>query len=118
MKTRPIIPNAEIFDVTKQLEQFQNSTLRPIIKSLNDLLVVYFKNYMVIKKFDNLNSTAIQKDAFISTAFLKDHQFKNEIKGFIIGHFSIEEYDFYKISTKEINKRIFNIVKQRILSFQ
>ena len=118
MKTRPSIPNAEIFDATKQLEQFQNSTLRPIIKSLNDLLLVYFQNYMVMKKFDIENSTNIQKDAFITTAFLKDHPFKNEIKGFIIGHFSIEEYDFYKNYTKQINKRIFNILQQRILSFQ
>ena len=55
MKTRPVIPNAEIFDATKQQEQFQNKTLRPIIKSLNDLLRVYFQNYMVMKKFDISN---------------------------------------------------------------
>ncbi|WP_111708369.1 glyoxalase [Lutibacter citreus] len=117
MKKRPLITNAAILDNTKKLENFQNTTLRPIIKWLNDLLFVYFHNYMVLKKFDIVNSTDIQKDKFVTTIFLKDNQFKNEIKGIVIGHFTVEEYDFYKNSTKQINKRIFSIVKQRILSF-
>lgn len=118
MKTRPIIPNAAILDATKQLEQFQNITLRPIIKSLNDLLLVYFHNYMLLKRFDITNSTAIEKEKFVTTTFLKDNQFKNEIKGIVIGHFSIEEYNFYKNAAKDINKRILGIMKQRILNFQ
>ncbi len=117
MKSRPIIPNAQILDKTKELERFQNETLRPIIKSLNDLLFVYFQNYAEINKITLKNATVDQINKFITTAFLKDHQLKNELKGFVIGHLSIEEYHFYKFSTKEINKRILGIVKQRILSF-
>ena len=117
MKKRPLIPNAAIFDSTKELEQFQNETLRPIIKSLNELLLEYFLNYTILKRVDFASATAIEKDKFIGTAFLKDNQFKNELKGIVIGHFTIQEYTFYKNSSKQINKRIFNIVKQRILSF-
>lgn len=118
MKKRPSIPNVAILDSTKELEKFQNNTLRPIIKSLNDLLLGYFQNYTTLKKFDIVNATDLQKDTFITTAFLKDNQFKSEVKGLVIGHFSIEEYHFYTNSTKEINKRILGIIKQRILSFQ
>jgi len=117
MKKRPEIPNVIILDTTKGLEKFQNASLRPIIKSLNDLLRVYFQNYTVLKKIDLSNVSEVEKKKFITTSFLKDHQFKNEIKGIVMGHFSVEEYDFYKNSTKEINKRILGIVKQRILSF-
>ena len=117
MKTRPSIPNAIILDKTKQLERFQNLSLRPIIKSLNDLLFVYFQHYAVLKKNDLMNATDAEKNKFITTAFLKDHQLKNEVKGIVIGHFSVEEYVFYKNATKEINKRILGIVKQRILRF-
>ena len=117
MKIRPSIPNAMILDKTKALEKFQNESLRPIIKSLNDLLFVYFQHYDELKKTAIIKSTEEEKIKFITTAFLKDHQLKNEIKGFVIGHFSIEEYHFYKNSTKEINKRILGVVKQRILSF-
>ncbi|SNR37392.1 hypothetical protein [Lutibacter flavus] len=117
MKKRPLIPNAIIFDKTKELEKFQNESLRPIIKSLNDLLFVYFQNYAGLRKIAILKATEVERNKFITTTFLKDHQLKNEIKGFVIGHFSVEEYNFYKNSTKEINKRIIGIVKQRILSF-
>jgi len=117
MKTRPFIPNVIIFDKTKELEKFQNGTLRPIIKSLNDLFLVYFEHYAVLKKYNFMNATNAETIKFITTAFLKDHQLKSEVKGVVIGHFSIEEYHFYKKSSKEINKRILGIVKQRILSF-
>ena len=117
MKSRPLIPRAQIFDKTKELERFQNESLRPIIKSLNDLLFVYFENYVELKKIAIKSYTEEQKIKFITTAFSKDQQLKNELKGFVMGHFSVEEYVFYKNSTKEINKRILGIVKQRILSF-
>tara|TARA_R110001583_G_scaffold10179_7_gene47346 strand:- start:1535 stop:1891 length:357 start_codon:yes stop_codon:yes gene_type:complete len=117
MKTRPLIPNAIIVDKTKELEKFQNETLRPIIKLLNDLLVVYFQNYAESKKIAIINATEEEKNKFITTTFLKDNQLKNEVKGFVIGHFSVEAYNFYKNSTKEINKRILGIIRQRILSF-
>ncbi len=117
-KKRPFIPNAAVLDNTKELERFQNLTLRPIIKSLNNFLCEYFLNYTDIKKFNLRNATAVEKDKFVTTAFLKDNQFKNELKGIVMGHFTIEEFSFYKNSSKQINKRIFDIVKQRILSFQ
>ena len=117
MKTRPNISNATILERTKALERFQNESLRPIIKSLNDLLFVYFQNYAVLNKIDLINITDKEKSKLITNAFLKNHQLKNEIKGFVIGHFSVEEFNFYKNSTREINKRILAIVMQRILSF-
>jgi hypothetical protein len=117
MKVRPFISKAVILDNTKELEKFQNTSLRPIIKSLNDLLLAYFQNYCKLKKIDLFKVTDTERNTFINTAFLKDHQFKNEIKGFIIGHFSIEEYNFYKETSKESNKRMFGMLKQRILSF-
>ncbi|WP_298287961.1 glyoxalase [uncultured Lutibacter sp.] len=115
MKTRPVIPNALILDKTKDIEKFQNESLRPIIKSLNDLIVVYFQNYAKSKKIEFINLTEDQKNKFIATAFLKDQNLTSEVKGFVIGQFSVAEFNFYKIFSKEINKRILGIVKQRIL---
>ena len=117
MNKRPFIPNAVILDNTKHLEKFQNLTLRPIIKSLNGLLLNYFLHYTVLKKNDFSNASKNEKTNFITTAFLNDNQFKNEVRGIIIGHFSIEEYNFYKKYTKQLNKRITSIVKQRFLSY-
>ena len=117
MKKRPQIPQAVILSNTKGIESFQNKVIRPIIKSLSALLLDYFYNYALLKRFNIANETLVEKDKFVTTAFLKDNQFKNELKGIVIGHFTIEEYSFYKNSSKQINKRIFNIIRQRILSF-
>ncbi|UMB60721.1 glyoxalase [Lutibacter sp. A80] len=117
MNKRPFIPSAIILDTTKALEKFQNLTLRPIIKSLNDLLQGYLKNYILLKRFNIATATTIDKDKFITSAFLNDNQLKNEIKGMVIGHFSIEEFNFYIEHQKQINKRILSIVKQRVLSY-
>ena len=48
--------------------------------------------------------------------FSKDIQFRNEIKGMIIGHFTLEEFAIYKNFTKDLNKRMIAMVKERILS--
>lgn len=117
MKARPFIPKAIVFEHTKKIEKFQNECLRPIIKSLNDLLFTYFKNYAELKKIEIKDLAQQEQYAFITNAFLNDHQLKNELKAFVVGHFSVEEYHYYKNSTKEINKRIIGIIKQRILSF-
>lgn len=117
MKKRPQIPQAVILSNTKDIESFQNKVIRPIIKSLSALLLDYFYNYALLKRFNIANATLVEKDKFVTTTFLKDNQFKNELKGIVIGHFTIEEYSFYKNSSKQINKRIFNIIRQRILSF-
>ncbi|MFZ2284569.1 MAG: hypothetical protein WAV86_11900 [Lutibacter sp.] len=49
-------------------------------------------------------------------AFSKDIQFRNEVKGMIIGHFTLEEFAIYKSFIKEFNKRMITMVKESILS--
>mgnify|MGYP000952593616 CR=1 FL=1 len=63
-----------LLDTTKELEKFQNVSLRPIIKSLNDLLRVYFQNHAVLKKIDLSNVSEAEKNHFITTSFLKGQQ--------------------------------------------
>lgn len=117
MENRPFISNVIQYKSTKDLEIFQNTTVRPIVKSLNDLLFLYFENYANQKKTKISNLNNDEKEQFITASFLKDIQFKNEIKGMVVGHFSANEFLFYKNHSKEINKRIFGIIKQRILCF-
>ena len=89
---RPIIKTAVINSNMSFDEQFQNTTLRPVIKLQNDLLLDVFKNYIVKRKnvFYEL-STEKQMD-YIDHAIHKDMKFRNSIKGMIIGQFTIEEY--------------------------
>ena len=113
---RPIIKTAVINSNMSFDEQFQNATLRPVIKLQNDLLLDVFKNYIVKRKnvFYEL-STEKQID-YIDHAIHKDMKFRNSIKGMIIGQFTIEEYSKYITNSSALNKRMMNLVMQRLIN--
>lgn len=113
---RPEIPSAKIFDSMSADELFQNKTLRPIIKMQHDLLIAVFNNYIRKRKnvFYDLN---VEKQlAYIDNAIHKDMKFRNSVKGMIIGQFTTEEYELYITNSSALNKRMMNIVKERLIS--
>ena len=111
---RPEISDAQVSDHTCADEQFQNLTLRPIIKLQHDLLIAAFRNY--IQKHKNaFHEMGIEKRLnFIENSIQKDIKFRNSLKGMIIGQFSISEYDIYISNSSALNKRMMNLVKERI----
>ncbi len=116
IKLRPLISTAKIYDNMSSEEHFQNATLRPVIKSQNDLLIVVFRNY--IAKHKNVFyalSTQKQLD-YIENAIQKDMKFRNSVKGMIIGLFTVEEYELYITNSSALNKRMMNLVKERLVS--
>ena len=46
----------------------------------------------------------------------KDIKFRNSLKGIIIGQFTLEEYANYIENSSALNKRMMNIVKERLQS--
>ena len=113
-KVRPVLKNL-INSNTTDIERFQNQVIRPIIKMQNNLLTVFFKNYIRNRKieFDRLKSE--DQENKIKTILTKDINFKNVLIGSIIGHFDENEIEIYLKSTSELNKRIIQIVKQRLI---
>ena len=97
-------------------EDFQNTTLRPIIKLQHDLLVVYIKEYLINskKRFEEFSN--VKKIEILTLVFKKDNSLKTELKGIIIGHFTTDEFLIYCTNKTEFNKRILNMVRQRINS--
>ena len=55
-----------------------------------------------------------KKKLKIKSIFEKDINFKNLILGIIIGHFSVEEYLSYTQNLTEFNKRVIQIIIQRL----
>lgn len=97
-------------------EVFQNQTLRPILKLQNDLLIDVFKNYIAKYKNDFYSYTVDKKLSYIENAIQKDIKFRNSLKGMIIGLFTLEEYDVYIKASSSLNKRMMNMVIERIKS--
>ena len=112
-RERPVIEDL-IKENMSALELFQNQTLRPVIKMQHNLLMASFNTYKLKRKIDFSSITEQKKRSKIKAAFVKDINYKNLTLGFIIGVFTLEEYDYYSLNTSEINKRIIQIVIQRV----
>lgn len=105
-----------ISDQSTLEETFQNQVLRPILKLQNELILAIFQNYMQTNKI-NLQAHAIENQRIIiANSIQKDLQFNNVLKGLVIGLFTIEEYDVYIQHTTAINKRIIQLIIERIYS--
>ena len=116
LNIRPQIPSAKVYDTMSNDEAFQNITLRPIIKMQNDLFVCVFKNYISKRKNVFYDLTLPKQMAYIENAIHKDMKFRNSLKGMVIGQFTVEEYELYILNSSALNKRMMNIVKERLLS--
>ena len=95
-------------------EVFQNETLRPILKLQNDLFIEVFKNHINKTKVDFENLTVDRKMQFIENSIQKDIKFRNALKGIVIGLFSVEEYSKYIKNSSELNKRMMNMLIERL----
>ena len=113
---RPEIPSIKLNTLTSPDESFQNTTLRPVAKLQNDLLLAVFKNY--VRKHKNVfYDLSIEKRMdYIENAIHKDMKFRNSLKGIIIGQFTLDEYEIYTHNSSDLNKRMMNIVKERLKS--
>ena len=116
LSIRPQILSAKVHEGTSDEEAFQNKTLRPIIKLQHDLLIAVFRNY--IKKHKNVFLTLILEEQlkYISNAIQKDIKFRNALKGMVIGQFTVEEYELYITNSSALNKRLTNIIKERLIN--
>ncbi|MCB0459510.1 MAG: glyoxalase [Flavobacteriaceae bacterium] len=111
---RPEIPSATVTIQTSADERFQNITLRPVIKLQNDLFIEVFKNYIRKHKNAFYELSVEKKMLFVENAIQKDIKFRNSLKGMIIGQFTIEEYDMYIQNSSALNKRMMNLVIDRL----
>lgn len=113
---RPEILSATINDNMSADERFQNLVLRPVIKFQNDLLIVVFRNYIKKHKSVFYDLSLEKRIVYIGNAIQKDMKLRNSMKGMIIGQFTVEEYGIYIENSSALNKRMMNIVKERLLS--
>jgi len=113
---RPQILNARVSENMSNDEQFQNKTIRPIIKLQNELLIEVFRNYIKKRKNTFYELSLEKRILYIDNAIQKDMKFRNSLKGMIIGQFTVDEYLVYIENSSALNKRMMNIVRERLQS--
>ncbi|MBJ6368686.1 glyoxalase [Snuella sedimenti] len=113
---RPEVPEATINDSMSSDERFQNQVLRPVIKLQNDLLIEVFKNYANKHKSVFYGLKLDKRIDYIENAIQRDMKFRNSLKGIVIGQFTVEEYLIYIQNSSALNKRMMQLVKERLIN--
>lgn len=106
----------EITNQSSEEEAFQNTTLRPILKLQNDLIIAAFQFYLIQNNIPFTNYSLDKKMNVIEVAILKDIQFQNTLKGIVLGLFTLNEYTLYSKNTSGYNKRIRSMLIERLKS--
>ena len=113
LKPRPLL---SLNKANSEEEIFQNKILRPILKLQHDLIITLAQEFL---KSRNITWEKVkEKDPFqwLNINIKRDIPFKNLMIGMVIGQFNKEELVEYLSFQKEMNKRIINMMTERIIS--
>lgn len=103
-------------EVTTPEEEFQNQTLRPVLKLQNELYLSLFTNYAARQTADFNSLSEGKKNIFIEQSLQKDSVLKNIFIGMTIGMFTLQELEIYNSNSKVYNKRIIVMLIERLKS--
>ena len=88
-----------------------------LLSKCNTICLLLFLEITLLNIKTFFYSLNLQKRTdYIENAIHKDMKFRNSLKGMIIGQFTVEEYLLYIKNSSALNKRMMNIVKERLLS--
>ena len=97
-----------------ELEQFQNNTLRPVLKLQNQVFINLFKEHLfATKRQISIYNTKAQKN-LVRETIAKNHNLRNSFVHSVIGVLTNDEFNFYVQNKKEVSKRIISMVQKRI----
>lgn len=105
-----------ISEHTSKEEIFQNKTMRSILKFQNDLFIEVFINYAIKQKNVFFTLSPEKKLSYIEKVIQRDIKFRNALKGMIIALFTVDEYQDYIKNSSNLNKRMMNMLIERLKS--
>ena len=97
-------------------EQFQNQTLRPILKALNELIVAYYRHHLPKRKVPFARLTHADKLAHIERSIRVDTRLRLTLIGMVIGQFTPDEFAVFTSDEAELTRRTANLISQRLQS--
>lgn len=95
----------------ESFQAFQNKTLRPVIKMLNEKIITYTQ--LCLPKLKNIHHTG-ERRVFVKQYFDKNPQKTAFLQGLVCGFFTSDEFIYYTENSIVINKRIKELFIERI----
>jgi hypothetical protein len=100
--------------ITTELEEFQNTVLRPILKFQHPIFVQLL---LANKHFEHLKANKSSRNNFlhaINQFVSGQHYLKDQFVGIVLGLMTLEELIIYQRNASALNKRIHQMVCQRL----
>jgi hypothetical protein len=105
LELRPIL-NLKATENQSDIERFQNDTIRPIIKFQHEVILALVFNHKFYEK--SVNRAALK-------SFLNGQkELRHQLIGLVIGLFDLSEFEAYQLNAPEYQRRIIQIVSQRV----
>ncbi len=98
------------------IEQFQNKTIRPILKYQHTILIVFFNANVHVQYIVSANYSLLKKQNQLKLFASKQLAFRAQLLGIVTGLFTDAEFEFYLSEKVNIDKRITNMILERFFS--
>ncbi len=99
-------------------EQFQNQTLRPILKLLDHSIRTFWRHHLPKRKTPFDRFTKQEKLAHIERAIREDTRLRLHLVGMVLGHFTPDEWLVFTSDEAEITRRLLNLLIERLQSHE
>ena len=96
---------------SKDVEQFQNEILRPILKMQHPIFISFFIEYLKKRKIIFSSITLDKQKKHIENILSKDIAYKNLQIGIVLGQLSTEEFSLYKVNQSQYVQLIVNHIQ-------
>ena len=95
-------------------EQFQNDTLRPILKMQNELLIEMYRHFLLKRKVKFQGMSLPQRSQWIAESLSKDNRLRGILLGMVVGQFTTSELNQFIEMESELRRRIISLITQRL----
>ena len=97
-------------------EEFQNTTIRPILKYQHTILIVFFSSNVHVQYIVSTNFSLLKKQNQLKLFASKQLAFRAQLLGMVTGLFTDAEFEFYLSEKVNLDKRISSMILERFFS--
>ncbi|MCI1189994.1 hypothetical protein MON38_21425 [Hymenobacter sp. DH14] len=108
---RPVIA-AEITDADGTVGAFLHTTLRPVLKLQNDLLLAVVADFV---RDHHITLRPTDQHHQLTELLGRNTKLRYTVVGLITGVFTANEYAFYRQQRAELNRRLLEMALRRVL---
>lgn len=109
-----IRPQIESLPTDHPVEAFLHQTLRPVLKLQNELFLAITRHFFVKRKIRFAVMDTHQQKQQVHHSIGKDNRLRGLLFGIVVGQFTEEELGFYLENEAEVNRRITQLLVQRL----